>query len=641
MVHSVCPEPAPGQASCLALGLEPKTAATQAHIHRLTSTGKAHSIPEASECAAHYPSSCLAPEELRSAYFPGQAPQAPASEPQTIALVDAYNDPNAQADLSLYSEEFDLPACTTANGCFKQVGEDGSETDLPFPRSETELDEFATGDRRRRERAEAAEGWALEITTDIEVAHAICQNCHIVLVEASGPGYSELEAAEDTAVALSATEISNSWGGPESGTDSPAFDHPGIAITAAAGDNGYLNWDQYSTREEEGTSYFEGADYPASSPNVISVGGTRLSLTPAGAWASESPWNSEGAGGSGCSAFLTAPTWQRQVKDWAQVGCGNHRSSTDISADADPTTGVNVYDSTPYPYEVEGTKFRVAPGWAPIGGTSVASPIIAAMVALAGGAHGVPYPAQTLYAHLGASSLHDVSTGGNGECDGDYSSCSGSLSSPLDCGPGAWVCNATIGYDGPTGVGTPSGIGAFEPIPTPAKGSEGGEPKDGPPEETGKLQGSGSEVGGSNGNQGSGTPPTGGSSSTSTGRPPGSTSSRPQASGSKTKAPPRISTLALTSRARAALRRGHPRFAQLAFSLRLTQATILHVTLTARVGSRGKARWRALPISLVFAAVKGLNSRRLHGAGRLAPGVYRLTFTPSGGTSRSITIRIS
>ena len=200
--------------------------------------------------------------------------------------------------------------------------------------------------------------------------------------------------------------------------------------------------------------YFQGADYPAASPRVISVGGTRLSLDASGAWQSESTWNSEGAGGSGCSGSLQAPEWQRQVDDWAQVGCGERRANADIAADADPSTGVNVYDSTPYPYEEAGEKLSTVLHWAPIGGTSVASPIIASMVALAGGAHGVPYLAQTLYSHSGSSLLHDVTEGGNGECDNNYSACGGSLNSPLDCGLGAWVCNATTGYDGPTGVGT-------------------------------------------------------------------------------------------------------------------------------------------------------------------------------------------
>ncbi len=173
-------------------------------------------LAKASQCAVLYASSCLSPQDLQQAYFPGEAPDAPASEPQTIALVDAYNDLNAEADLNVYATEFKLPACTTANGCFTQVGEDGSSADLPFPANKGELEAFAAaGTRRRREKAEEAERWALETDTDIEVAHAICQNCHILLVEASGPNYRELETAEDAAATLHASEISNSWGGPE------------------------------------------------------------------------------------------------------------------------------------------------------------------------------------------------------------------------------------------------------------------------------------------------------------------------------------------------------------------------------------------------------------------------------------------
>jgi subtilase family serine protease len=445
-------------------------------------------IATAAQCAASYPSSCLTPSQLAGAYFPGQTPDAPAGSPQTIALVDAFGDPQAEADLAAYSSEFGLPACTSANGCFKQVGQNGAEgaSGLPFPRSEGELEARAKGTASERAQAEEAEGWALETATDVEMAHAICRNCHILLVEARSSDFADLEAAEDLAAAR-AGEISNSWGGPEALGDSPAFDHPGVAITASAGDDGYRNWDLYETRQEAGSSYFPGADYPASSPHVVAVGGTRLQLTAASAWRSESPWNGEGAGGGGCSESLVAPVWQLAVPDWSGVGCGALRASADVAAVADPSTGVSVYDTFPYP---------LAPGtatvlrWLPIGGTSVASPIVAAMFALAGGADGVAYPAQTLYSHLGSSLLHDVSNGGNGACDGVHAGCSGSLSPlsphyPLDCGAGAWICNAHSGYDGPTGVGTPNGIAAFEPgaagAGNPQSGSTGQEGTGGEP----------------------------------------------------------------------------------------------------------------------------------------------------------------
>ncbi len=661
VARPVCQAPAPGRAACLAVRLQAKTAPLRARIQAAaaqaaaqaeaaqalvlqpsaTQTGAAQTgapgiaaqapLAKASQCHL-YASSCLSPQNLQQAYFPGEAPDAPASEPQTIALVDAYNDLSAEADLETYSKEFGLPACTKENGCFAKVGASGSETALPFPSSEGELEAYAKGTKRRREKAEEAEGWALETDTDIEVAHAICQNCHIVLVEASGPEYGELETAENTAVALHATEISNSWGGPESSSDSSAFNHRGIVIAAASGDDGYLNWDQYSTRNQAGSSYFEGADYPASSPHVLSVGGTALQLNESGGWASESPWNAaatnEGAGGSGCSGALQAPSWQRAVADWAQVGCGSYRANADVSADADPSTGVNVYDSTPYPEEGK----AVVPYWVPIGGTSVATPMLSAMFALAGGAHGVAYPAETLYAHLGGPSLHDVSSGGNGACDGEYTSCEDSLVSPLDCGEGVWICNATFGYDGPTGVGTPDGLAAFKPV-----AGSGGEPHTTTPEE--------STPGASPGGKGGGpVQPLGGST-----EPPGSPSktSGPTTGGNGTKlgltAAPRILALALTAGARTATRlNAHRtlelRIAQVVFSLRTNLATSVTATLSLRVG--GRTHWRKLPGSFGFHAAQGFSHHRLRGRAHLAPGLYRLTLVPAGGVARSLAFRI-
>jgi hypothetical protein len=646
-VRPACGAPAPGEASCLALGLEPKTAAARARVHLLASGSDPHTgLAKASECASGYAASCLSPEELRSAYFPGEQPQTPASEPQqTIALVDAYNDLNAEADLNVYSNEFHLPACTTANGCFRKVGENGGEasSSLPFPKTTAELDKFSVGTPAEQTEAEEAEGWALETATDIEVAHAVCQNCHILLVEASSPEYSEPESgglgtAENRAVALHATEISNSWGGQESEGDSQAFNHPDIAITAAAGDDGYLNWDLFGTGNK---AYFEGADYPASSPHVISVGGTHLNLSNSGAWESESAWNSEGAGGSGCSNFLRAAVWQRHVSDWAQVGCGEHRANADVSADADPTTGVNVYDSTPYPSEEGLTVLH----WAPIGGTSVASPIIASMIALAGGAHGVSYPAKTIYEHLGTSLLHDVTSGGDGRCDDNYSTCKGSPNSPLDCGQGAWICNTTSGYDGPTGVGTPNGIGALKVGEAPTGGEETGEegePKGNPLEEQIKAEEDESGVGNSTGGE---SPGTGGSSSTSTGTGLGNTtpsggSRKPGSAAGSVARAARISALALTTNARAAVRQDRLTLTRLAFSFVSSRAATVHVTLAVRVRSGGHTHWRTVHSSLTFTAVGGLNRRRLHGSSGLAPGLYQLKLTPSSGVSRSLTIRV-
>jgi hypothetical protein len=645
--HSACAAPAPGYASCLALELIPRTSAAAAHTHPL---GMSRSRPLTSASAVEG-SDGLRPQDLRDAYFPAstELPEAPASEPQTIALVDAYNDPDARSDLETYEREFGLGKCpVTANSCFEQVNEQGGHT-LPFPENEaareTELGVCNSRHRTDEERAaacvrvEEAEAWAVETSTDIEVTRAVCQNCKILLVEASVASFPDLETAEETAVRLGATEISNSWDGPQEGASGHAFDHPDTVITAPAGDEGYLNWTEAEAaekarREKQPTGYFAGANYPASSPDVVAVGGTKLTLEE-GIRQYETVWNedpdpeggNEGAGGSGCSESFAAPPWQRAVPDWSEVGCGSRRAVADVSADADPYTGVAVYDSVPTVHEGPNGGLIYTPlEWAPIGGTSVASPIVAAMFALAGGSHGVQYPAQTLYSHLGSTSLHDVTVGGNGACDDDYTNCSGSLDplSPLDCGKGVWICNTTTGYDGPTGVGTPAGIGAFEPK------QEAG--KEASPNIAPTGEGPSGDVKPGATGAGTGSP---GATSTNTSSPPG---------GAKPLAPARISALTLTAYARDALR--HSRLdsrlatSALAFSCVLNRPTSVKLTLAIQIRSAGRARWRTLSSSLTFAATQGINRRRLHGRSVLAPGTYRLTLTPVGGAARSLTIRV-
>lgn len=438
--RAACGVPAPGRYSCLAVELVPKTAAARSHNHplgipRKTAAAVATSVCEPPTAAQ----ACygLRPQDLHSAY---QLPTTSGST-QTIAIVDAYDDPNAEADLRVYDEEFKLPACNAVNGCFRKVNENGNARPLP-----------------------PAEGnWALEISLDIEVAHAVCQNCHIVLVEASDETNTSLEAAEETAATVAgATEISNSWAGEEPTIDSSAFNHPGVAIVAASGDWGYLNW-VAPYPEEQGL-----VSYPASSPHVLAVGGTRLTLSSEGAWAGETVWNggaysvtpSGGAAGSGCSARFTAPSWQQALANWSSVGCGTSRAVADVSADADPYTGVAIYDSTPIPEQG-------APNWTTIGGTSLSSPLIAATIALAGGAGGAEYPAKTVYekAVSKPASLHDVTTGSNGYCGNPSASdgTSGCTESEeaASCSAQA-ICLAGAGYDGPTGLGAPDGLGAFE-----------------------------------------------------------------------------------------------------------------------------------------------------------------------------------
>ena len=332
-------------------------------------------------------------------------------------------------------------------------------------------------EREERETAcrevEEAVGWGVEISTDIEVAHSVCQNCQIRLVEAATAEYSDLEAAERTAArpvaegGEGASEISNSWGGEAPPSDSTAFEHPGIVITASAGDLGYLNWTEAETAAADKRSYYSGADYPASSPHVVAVGGTKLTLTAGGARASETVWNEDpdpegknsGAGGGGCATSFKAPAWQSAVPDWPSVGCGtgseSKRAVADVAADGDPYSGVLVYDSG------ESKNYLLE-----IGGTSVASPIIAATFALAGGAHEVEIPGRdTLLApRLGlAVRRHQRRQRAvRRRLHRGLQRLDGTALIP-DCGTGVLICNAAAGYDGPTGVGTPNGIAAFQP----------------------------------------------------------------------------------------------------------------------------------------------------------------------------------
>jgi hypothetical protein len=477
-VRAVCGAPATRQARCMALQLVPRgTATTPSAQAQPSATAESQTVAPARSAAAG--EFGLRPQDLHSAYeLPSSAPDG-----QTIALVDAYNDLGAEADLGTYSKEFGLPACTSATGgCFEQVNQNGETGNPPFPTSTSELESALNGLRRKK--AEEAIGWGLEISLDIETAHAVCNNCHIVLVEASSPSFANLETAENTAARLGATEISNSWGGSEcvfagDCASSSAFNHPGIVITAAAGDEGYLNW------LEGSPSY---ANFPATSPQVVAVGGTHLSVARHGEWAGESVWNdggesdgvTEGVGatGGGCSAEFTAPLWQQAVADWSKVGCGDKRAVADVSADADPYSGVAVYDSSEECPYLQGYTVLTS-HWCQLGGTSLATPLIGATFALAGGANGAEYPARTLYENVAGAtgSLHDVTEGSNGECTKPFeeetgvSECTATEEAKASCASRA-ICLARAGYDGPTGLGTPEGISAFEPPRAPTVASE-------------------------------------------------------------------------------------------------------------------------------------------------------------------------
>jgi hypothetical protein len=331
-----------------------------------------------------------------------------AGSTQTIAVVDAFDDPTIESDLGVYSKEFGLPPCTSANGCFKKVNQKGQSSPLP----------------------PVNRGWASEITIDVEMAHAVCQTCSVVLVEAKSEEFSDLAEGVNAAVKLGANEISNSYGSTEetglSELESSSYNHPGVVLTVSSGDCGYLNRD---CPEE----LAEGTEFPADSPHVIAVGGTSVHES-GGTWTS-SVWSE---GGSGCSVLFNAPLWESGVAGFASTGCGSGRAVADVAAVGDPNTGVDTYDTT-------GGK-----GWEVWGGTSVASPIVAAEFALAGGSQGVSYPAATLYGHAGeASALNDVVSGENGKCGT------------------ATICKAVSGFDGPTGVGSPVGLGAFAVAGTP------------------------------------------------------------------------------------------------------------------------------------------------------------------------------
>ena len=322
------------------------------------------------------------PADLQSAY---KLPSSTNGSGQTVGIVDAYNDPNAASDLAVYRSQYGLPACTTGSGCFKKVSQTGSTTRLPRNNG----------------------GWAEEESLDIDMASAICPNCHIILVEATSASNSNLAAAENEAIKLGATVASNSYGGGETGSSNSAYNHPGHIITASAGDSGY------------------GAQQPCSYSTVVCIGGTSLTKANNSRGWSETAWSGSG---SGCSAVVSKPSWQ------TDKGC-TRRSESDTSADADPNTGVAVYDS----YAYQGYS-----GWLVFGGTSVSSPVIASVYALAGNASSMNY-AQSIWAAGGSSALNDVTSGSNGNCPSQYK----------------YICNAGVGYDGPTGWGTPNEVSAY------------------------------------------------------------------------------------------------------------------------------------------------------------------------------------
>jgi hypothetical protein len=318
------------------------------------------------------------PADLRSAYNVA----AGGSASTLIAIVDAYGYSGAESDLGVYRSQYGIAACTTANGCFKKVNQNGVAGSYPANNT----------------------GWDQEAALDLDMASAMCSGCHIVLVEANSASLADLAAAVNTAANMGARVISNSYGGSETGsaTYAAAYNHGGVAITASSGDSGY------------------GVSFPASANTVIAVGGTNLTRSGNSRGWSEVAWTSAG---SGCSSIHAKPSWQKDTL------CG-FRMEADISAVADPNTGVAVYGPTS----------RRASGWLVFGGTSVAAPLVGGMYGLKGAV--VTNSASSIYA-APAGSLNDVTSGSNGSCGGTY------------------FCTAGVGYDGPTGLGTPNGTNAL------------------------------------------------------------------------------------------------------------------------------------------------------------------------------------
>ncbi len=310
----------------------------------------AHVFPDASSAPTG-----LSPNTIQAAYnFPTSLS---AGSGETIAIVDAYNDPNIESDLGVFSSQYGLPACTTANGCFKKVNQTGGSS---YPQTNS--------------------GWSLEISLDVEWAHAIAPGAHILLVEASSSSFTNLLAAEDYAKSH-AQYVSNSWGASEfSGEASydSHFSQSGVSFFVSSGDSGAP------------------AQYPSASPNVISVGGTTL-LFSGGSFNGETGWSGSG---SGCSAYETATSAQQAFGSFPQVNCGTQRGTPDVSLDADPNSGVSVYDSVKY----YGQK-----GWFTVGGTSASSPMWAARSADAG------VVVNSSYVYGSSITYRDITSGSNNQ----------------------------------------------------------------------------------------------------------------------------------------------------------------------------------------------------------------------------------
>ncbi len=331
----------------------------------------------------------LSPQRTRHAY--GFDLIANQGAGQTIGIVDAFDDPNIESDLAVFNSTFSLPACTTSNGCFQKV--------------------YASGVKPNTNA-----GWALEISLDVEWAHAIAPQARILLVEAASNSFANLLQAVDVAVQNGASVVSMSWGGGEFSTETSFDAHfavNGVAFTASSGDSG------------------AGVEYPAASPGVVAVGGTTLNTDKAGNYLGETAWS--GSGG-GQSAFEVEPLYQANYP--IPNDPGGSRGVPDVSYDGDPNTGFSVYDTV---------RFQGQKGWFQVGGTSAGAPQWAALFAIAnsmrvaagkrmlGSTNTAVYNVATGAAYN--SNFHDITSGTNGAC--------------------GTLCTASGGYDYVTGLGSP------------------------------------------------------------------------------------------------------------------------------------------------------------------------------------------
>lgn len=365
-VHRACATPTRGHLACLAEVVVPSASA-----QRRAAAATAATAIEG-----------LRPADIASAY------RLSGGTTGTVAIVDAYDNPKLESDLAVYRKQWGLPACTTANGCFRKVNQRGSKTGLP----EQDAD------------------WGLEEALDVDAVSAGCPGCRILVVETDDNSTDALGAGVNTAVRLGAQAVSNSYGGPEvtgvQATGKKYYTHPGVAILASSGDNG-----------------FPAASSPATFTSVLAVGGTTLAKTSTGRGWQETAW---AFGGSGCSAYIAKPAWQP----------ASHcpmRASADLSAVADPDTGLAMYDTF-------GTSDYTDTGWIEVGGTSLSAPLVSAMLVRSGKAASYS-TAQRAYQRI--ASFRDVLSGSNGTCGGDT------------------LCTAKKGWDAPTGVGTPYSLSSF------------------------------------------------------------------------------------------------------------------------------------------------------------------------------------